>query len=315
MKKKPTAKPPVSGVEQKDAVERLRRQGRSNKEIAEDLEISANMVAELISQLIKEGRTEDRRRRPKASWHDIADERTQTIITMLEQHATLSEIAAVIGVTTKERVRQLIQSIRNKHGNGVFRPAQRVWNPNQAAKKLKVSPSLIVELCRSGQIPVEKPAVRPYDHWLIGEVGMKVLRKHSTVKQERVCLECGTTFKHGGTNTVTCSDKCSHTRRAKQRYAEGEPESFVGWRRDLWEALQLHRIPEVEEWLPIGQAAQRTRLSQMQLLWLRRRKIVSVFLHPTKTWRGRPVMMFSASEMEIARQVYRKWQSRKRKKR
>lgn len=288
----------------------LRHEGRTNREIAAALELSVTTVAYMAKELIRKGKIEARSGNEHlvangvCNWLKLDDCTTRTIISLVKRRATLRQIGEAIGVTY-ERARQLIGHIAAKHGEGVFVLSEPIWTAVEAAKELKVTAAVVNVVCASGDVSCRRRGTTGRGHWLINDSGMKALQRHPLVTQERTCVVCGATFKHDGARVITCSDKCwgERRRRRLERSVSEQPTltSLAGWYRVLWQELQTHSIPEDDEWLGLGEAARRTGLSNMQLVWLRRRKVLTIRPHPLKVWRGRPVALYAASELEIVR--------------
>ncbi len=243
----------------------------------------------------------------RALWRDLENERTKTIIHLVKRRASLAEIGKAVGIT-RERARQIIALITREHGEQVFAPDEEIWTASEAACELNTSPVVVHKICAAGEIPCRRRGCDNRGAWLIAEDGMELLRKHRLITRERTCVVCGTVFIANRMHAIVCSRECSDKRQRQlsANYATGKPtlRSLQGWRRDLLRRLESHRIPQDEEWLTVTEAEQRTGLSTMQIIWLHRRRIVTIRPDPVKTWRGRPVVTYAASELEIARQAY-----------
>jgi len=229
---------------------------------------------------------------------------------MVKTRATLQEMGDELGCT-REWVRQVIGWMRQGHGDQIFASEEAIWTPQEAASELEVSPNIVSVLCRSGEIPTRRRGVNEDGAYLIYEEGMRLLRVHLMVKKKRVCVVCGHTFDAGNIRMITCSEKCSKKRHYQQRekYTDQDPtiDSLRGWKKELWQRLQSHQIPKNEKWLTLSGAVQLTGLSRMQLAWLRLRNIVTIHHDPGRiaTRTGKPMALYAASEMKIARQIFK----------
>ncbi|MDP2587813.1 MAG: helix-turn-helix domain-containing protein [bacterium] len=289
-----------------EQIVKLRQVGYSNEDIAEVLGLSVSYTYSVIRKLVSEGKLAPPLGK-EVKWRDLENESTQTIIKMVKHRSTLAEIGNRLGLT-KERVRQLILLIRQAHGEEVFATDNPLWTSKEVADKLGVTAVRINQICDSGEVTCRR---RGSDSgvWLIQESEIDKLEEHHLITGTRTCTICDKTFvyKAGLGSRQVCSDKCleEYHRQRRAAYADQQPslDSLVGWRKDLWQRLQSHRIPKNEEWLTITSAARRSGLSKMQLRWMRLRNIVTIRPHPVKTWRGQPVATYAASEMAIARQA------------
>lgn len=293
---------------------KLRQDGYATEEIAKLTGYSVKSIRYLAHQLILAGRTVPLRRGTKSSsgfWHNLEDERTQTITKMVQQRATNKEIGVAFGYT-REWARLVINDMREEHGETIFVSDNSTWTPGEAADELEVASHIIIDLCRSGEIPATR---RGESSYLISEESMRLLRVHPRVIRKEHCLICERMFtlderKH---KRVVCSSKkCLagyHRQRRAAFLARGITfASLKGWRREVWQKLQTHHLPQKEQWLPFVAALQKSGLSQMQLSHLRECKIITTRPHPVKKARtGRPAALYAASEMKIIRKVFRKY--------
>lgn len=238
--------------------------------------------------------------------------RVQTIIEMKKRRATLEAISLALDGLSQEYARQLVARVAQERGEDVFKPDEPLWSTKEAADALGVSHSTVTLLCANGEVPCRRRGLQEYrSSYLIDEAGMERLRRHPKITGEKACVICGGTFvakAKGRNKALTCSQKCRRERVSQWRasHAAREPtlDSLEGWRKEVWLALQRHRIPEDEAWLSVGGAARRSGLTLAVVWRLKRRKIVTTRAHPTKTWRGRPILTYAASQMEIVRRVY-----------
>lgn len=237
------------------------------------------------------------------------DQRISIIIALVKQRATLEKIGKKIGRTT-ERARQLIKQIVQQKGRKVFKTKNPLRTAREMAKKIGTTAKIINQICANGEVACKRRGDSIKSIWLIRASEIKNLKAHPLIKRQRICVICKKTFvyKYVQENKQTCSQECSKefSRQRRAAYADQEPtlESIEGWRKDLWQRLQSHCIPKDEKWLKISEASKYTGLSEMQLKWLRHRNIVTIKYDPSRTWRGKPMTIYAASEMEIARKVF-----------
>ena len=237
---------------------------------------------------------------------DIGNQRTQTIVEMRRRRASFQEIGYEIGVT-REGARYLVAKIAKAHGNKVFESQEQLWTQAEAAREIGVSQNTIHRICARGEVPCyRRGKTGRSKSYLVDKAGIEALRQRFSA----VCTICGQKFAHSWPyrSPKLCSNtSCWRALKRRQRAAvlqkEPSAESLRGWLKDLWEKLQNHRIPENEEWISWTEAMSASGLSQIQLTWLRERRVISVRPHPKRKWRGQPKRSYAASEMEIARQV------------
>jgi hypothetical protein len=285
---------------------KLRNEGRLNREIANMLDLPMWRVSNIVSVLLVEGKLQKRKKGNQnnpACWRDIKDERTQTIINaMRERRSTLQEIGKVLGVTG-ERVSKLIAKIAQTHGIKVFEPQEQLWTVAQAARELGVSAHAIHGMGTRGDVSFHRRS-KGSTPALINKAGMDVIRQRLSL----ICTVCGKQFiyKLGQGSRKACLDaSCLKELGRRKGFVQKEPsaESLRGWRKDLWEILQNRQILKDEKWVPISEAVLRSGLTKMQIIWLQKRRVVRVCTDPKKKWRGQPIKLYGASEMDIARQV------------
>lgn len=294
--------------EREEQIIRLREEGHSNEAIAEALGLSISATMSWVCVLLAEGLIARRQgsgfQRDDATWRDVSSERVQIIIRLKKQRATLEEIGTVLGVT-RERARQLIKKIAAEHGEDVFNLDEPLWTIQEAAEELGVNAGVIISLCQQEEISYRRRS--------LSQDSMEALKRHPRITGERICATCKKTFIHtpgqyGG--HIVCSDKCleelDRVRREECLAKEPTLDSLAGWRRELWQRLQLHKPPKKEKWLTLSEACTATGLSKMQVGWIGLRRIVTIHRDPSRIARktGEPMALYAASEMEIARQVY-----------
>lgn len=308
----PAGRPYLSNEEyarREEPIIKLREKKYSNQKIAERLGISYHKVTDRAHKLISRGLVKKRDPGSKATWKTLRSSRTRIIISMVKKRATLGEIAKKLGLTSRERARQLINKIKTKHGPDVFKSNRRLWTVTEAAEELKTKREVINKICDAGEVSCRRRNADDASVWLIDNAGMKALKKHPLITKQEFCSVCGKSFKkgEGEGGLLICSEKCRKYLNAErhQKYSTQEPttDSLGGWVKELWQRLQFYVIPDDEEWLTLTEVEQRSQLSVMQISWLRRRKIVTIRPHPTKMWRGQPVATYSASEMKIASEI------------
>lgn len=149
---------------------------------------------------------------------------------------------------------------------------------------------------------------------------------------EKKCIVCKKKFITHETkkrqSRITCGKRCAKKYQANsflyrlvdfdqlRRKLLNEPPSIksipILWMRKLWLRLQNHSLPENEEWIGLFEARRRSGLSNMQLTWLKMRKILTTKPNPAKiNNQGQPTNSYAASEIKIAGRLYRKWKKKK----
>lgn len=300
--------------EYEEKIIELRKLKYSDKKIASVLGISKILVSRLTIPLIKDGRISHRQKGIKraAAWRDLGNDRTKMIVGMVRRCATLQDIGNALGVS-RERARQLIKKISEEHGEHLFTSDKTFWTVPEAADELKTSASIISAICTAGEVSCRRRGTiidRKKGTRLIDSDSLEVLRNHPRVTRQKVCVMCGATFITSNRRGLMCSDSCRDKRRLQTRYCNERPtpDRLHGWHMELYIRLQSHCLPEHENWLAIFEAQRRTDLSRMQLTYLRTRNIVTIRPHPAKTWGGKPVATYAASELAIAKEVWEEFQ-------
>lgn len=240
--------------------------------------------------------------------------RVAKIIKLKKERATLAGIAKAVDCSPM-RVLQVINAITKKRGKEVFRPDNVLLSVREAAVQLGTSAETVLALITSDQVPAQCRCGGK--GFLLASAGMEALRKHKLITRKLTCTVCEKEFKigtHQGRKT-TCSDQCARehkkVRQVKTLTEIPIQSTLRGWHKKLFDRLFSHYISLADEvWLLPSEAHNLTGLSSMQLEWLRKRSVVSMYDHPTKKWRGRPVLQYARSEMVIAKEVYEKYCNR-----
>ena len=235
----------------------------------------------------------------------LENKRVQTVIAMVKQRAPLREIGTATSVS-HETVRNLIKKIAQEHGKEVFESSKPFWTVAEAADEIGVDPTAIRRICSQDKISYQRRSNQQKSTYLIDEVGMKTLRERfsgrcSICRQESVNKKG---YRHQVCSNAACIRERYRRSRTNMLEKEVSLESLRGWRKDLWERLQDRLLPEDEEWIDRHEAIARSGLSKMQVSWLQLRSIVTTHPHLEKKWRGKPITLYAASEIEIARQVF-----------
>lgn len=305
---KKTAKREERRVLEEQIIE-LRSQGRSDAEIADLLKVSKPRVCYIAHCLICENRIERRfPGRPLGRTKiDLASERVQTILTMMKSGARYREIGKALGVS-HGRVEQIIRRIRRDHGDAILDAG--LVSCVQAAQELGILPLTLQRRCRAWGITMYR---RGWHGTFISTSDLAVLRETMS-KQCVICNKAFTPLKRGKTANI-CSMRCSNER-SRIRYQEvrdGKRDlSRVNqWYAELIAKLRGRAVPPDEQWLVLSKAVQRGGLTRMQVIWLGYRQILSRKPDPVRMWRGKPITLYAASELDIAKEVYKAWKLRK----
>ena len=139
--------------------------------------------------------------------------------------------------------------------------------------------------------------------------------RDKTQRRQKKCVVCGKIFVHtwGQNAKRTCSPACAkerHRLRNEELRSGGEGK-HLGWHRELAAALQDRALAQDEQWLAISEAAKKSGLSMMQIIWLGTRSMIHVRGDTRRRWGNRPVRLYAASELDIAKKVYEEWKKRK----
>ncbi|MBI3255339.1 MAG: hypothetical protein HYZ63_00015 [Candidatus Andersenbacteria bacterium] len=303
--RKVTRKPRLSEAvkaELEEKIIELRQKRRTLKQMARKLKLPKGVVARIAAQLVREGRVKSGHIKTPI-WHNRRSRRVRTVAAKLKARATLEEIGATLKVTT-ERARQLVDKITEYHGAELMESKERVWTAAEAAQELKIPLFIVDNLCRKGAIPCWRRNAEKKSGYLIGEPGMKKLRLHYRVTKQKVCEICKCKFEYRGKTFKTCSrldckeelERRSLTRRYKQNPSES---NLKGWMLSVWQRLQQRTFLGDEQWIGLTQATEITALTAMQLINLRRRKVIKGKPHPKRQREGNPWILYALGEIQI----------------
>ena len=233
-------------------------------------------------------------------WQEKHRERIATVVRMKREGATRRQISATIGLgfdTTKEFIEKMLEVL----GPEVFELEEQLLTIAEVARRTGMTQDFIRGLCETDSIP----------HYIRGEM-RQILIAESTVEalvelgmplKRYTCRNCGESFE-SELDRETCSDACRHEVLFKSGLVE---DRFIGWRREVQERLRTHTIPTDEEWLRRSSASKRAGLNHNQLMYLRKCGLVS-FGERRGRRRGQLYYVYSASQMDIVREVYRAFQ-------
>lgn len=300
-------------AERKRNIIKLRNDGLTNHEIANSLKVNYSTLIGIVSELIKEGCISPNYHRNTVR-RDLNSKLAQTIIGLKKQGATLKEIGNAIGGVTRERARQIIKRIAKEHGGDVFIPDEPFWTISEITSKIGLSQYCIRLLCRRNKIPCKRRIGIRHEYLLTQESIDALARYVKEKKEKRICKICGCLLNSRLYDVLVCSPECY--KKYCQRYREKlfvqkiTSNNLRSWRLKLWQMLQFHKLPKNEQWVTISEFAKKTGLSQTQVCWLAKRKIIVTHNHPTKKWLidGKtPILMYSASQAQIVRQVYEEY--------
>ncbi len=259
---------------------------------------------------------------PSAFWRNLADEKTQLIISMVNnQNATLEQIGFALGGLSREYVRQVIDAITTLYGEKIFTPSHGFYTIAEASDLVGgISVEAIRDLCRDGKISSKRRSTARRAKFLLDEEGIEALRQHIMFRLKEVetaCVVCGKVFlwcleDSSSVAPILCgSKKCRQERRSQTMKVlcaclptlESLHEE---WQRQVFMRLKEHELPEDDRWVPVDQAFQLAGVSIAQLYHLRRRRVVATMDHPTQKANktGRLVKLYSASQMAIIKEAY-----------
>ena len=292
--------PPKVWQEREERVLELRKNGFSQRAIAEKIDLSNSVVQNITHRLICAGRCEWPR---NDSRYELANERSQTITRMKKERATLREIGAKLGITS-ERVRQIVARMTTIYGGGIFEPERTLFTSGEVSAQLGIPRTTLGYLYRKGKIPfTRRPGSREF---LLTEESLSTIAAYPSPSEERVCEICGKQFVTKHVSPHTSCFVCRYWL-AKKRGLR--PESLTGWRQEVRKKIAAYDMePDTKMWLTLTSAVRRAGISRMQFLWLVFHGVFTTRPHPTKLWRGRPVTIYAESEMDIVREVRRVFQ-------
>lgn len=244
--------------------------------------------------------------------HPVSEERARIIIQKKQERAPFLEIGAELGMSA-QRAQQLHKQLLQERPEAEELLKTKFRTAGDAAREVRASPGLVRRLCIEGQIPhTERNGLKRHVVLLLTDEGIEALRLHPAVSLERRCVICRRFFQRRsrrGDCPACPDDGCQREYQRQCHVAcanrEATLDTLSEWHRELLQRLQNHQPPPDEKWLTVSEAARCSGLSTMVVSWLKTRKILTTHDHPTKIWRRqRPVQLYAASEIFIARQVF-----------
>src|SRR3989344_1750665 len=234
-------------------------------------------------------------------WH----RRKRIIVRLVKQGKDAAKIGIILG-RTRERVRQLMNEIRDVCGADVF-DGKKLWTIPEAVallrrKKINARAGIIHRLCERGEIF----SVLDGGKRLLPAQSIEALKRHPRITHRCQCKKCGRRF------VCEISPLCRRCRKeAKKKYQRAylrKPatrELVEGWHKLLYELLQASPPLNGEEnWLLPHEAMGIARITYTQLWILRRKRMVKTKPHAHKRWRGKRIRTFAESEMKIVREAH-----------
>ena len=197
----------------------------------------------------------------------------------------MKEIAESIGVRSVERVRQLRADMRAEHGGQIFAdPALSIMTTVQVAREIGRDRVTLAQICarhrwayvRIGISPEEVAAGRRANRsYLFAPLNVLMLKGwlNGTVKLQ--CGICDSEYEESaitrGGPTLYCPT-CRARKRVDQtiHMARGE-HNLTGWLRRAHELLMQSSQEEEMDWLDPFDAAERIRITHVQLNYARKR--------------------------------------------
>ena len=245
-----------------------------------------------------------------AFWRNLANQKTQFVIGMVNNNLTLGEIGAALGGKSREYARQLIGQMEKYHGKKIFESREKVYSLAAVAKKLKVFSGTLSLFCRENGFALKKCGRRQ----MFTREMIQQLRNHPKIAGKRECVVCKKTFtpKNVTKRRIVCSKKCRRERHTQKHDAlireVPTAQTLRGWHSQVWQKLQEYTIAKAEVWLSLKHACVIAGISPPELIWLARRNIVATKPHPFKMWKGRRMRVYATSQMNIIRKAYQAYQ-------
>ena len=241
---------------------------------------------------------------------NLKSPRVQTLITGRRKRLTLEEMRHTLGqvegkVISRQGIQQLVMKITKLHGKEVFDLpiGKRRWTRDEAAAEIGISPGTFAQFCKKKNGKGR--------HWRIRTAEVMRVKRLVAQRKNLPCPICGKSFAHAGTvvNKRACSKECARETQRKRysQLARGKP--YVRkpslWHTKLEKALcNPQKKTGKETWLTVGEA-HRTfpALSEMQIIWLRYRRLVRTRRHRTKKWHGRAVATYATRDLLVAEKI------------
>lgn len=291
--------------------------GSTRQEIGAEVNCSYETTCRTLHRLVNEGKIDVQQYTERNVLVQRLRERDQARLPVLMQDRTLGEIGEDLGVT-RERVRQLrrrllaqlddTETVRQGDANG-----ERLYTTVEAANIVGMPKQWVLKQIWDGHLgTVQRRGKR---HYRLTEAQLQQLRSQEKTQHEGTeisgqCSQCGEAFSY--TRSLRSSKRpprqaCPKTQCANAaRYQEHKVETRKRrkeWIQVVTERIQTAQTLPDEHWLTESKAVQRAGISPMQLSWLTLTGGLTIKAHPTKRWRGKPVRLYAASQLDTIRTV------------
>lgn len=285
---------------------------RNTCEIAKILKVKEYQVANARALLIATRRTKKFSGSAKSGfWRDLNHEKTQLVISMVKQRATLEQIGFALK-TTREHVRQTINRITKCHGSHIFEAEVCFYGLAQVSEMVGVSRQVIRNLCQRGVVSCKRRSTACSSEYLFDRDSLEILRAHFAQRQNATCPVCKEKILPKPRNcfystcgSQSCKKRWRHQKRAELLGSKTTVSSLrLPWQKEVFLRLQNHIMPASEKWLLHSDAAVAAGIGPCQLWYLGKRGVITVAQDPVLRGRtGNPLKLYSASQMAIIKQV------------
>lgn len=235
--------------------------------------------------------------------------REKKIQELTDQNLTVREIGRKVECSYG-RIQQIQQEMIARHGSNIFQRPRPIL---EISRELKKSSSKILQACTSlGIIPLMRPRKKG-DIAFLGAVEIARVKDFLAQPVRGECVVCHNMFILPAPCTspiLICSSECRKIRKKQRhkRLSSGPPEKTQpdSWLKRFWEGKSREKPINNERWEPITVAVRESKLSKMQIQWLRQRQIISVQPDPQRTWRKKPIALYPIKLLRRAAAILRK---------
>lgn len=290
-------------------VDRLYCLGKLNTQIAEELGMGVTLVSHYISQLKKLDLSRERKRGRKARKTQRRLQQEQIIISVTNNGGNMEAVAREFRKhwlgKTREYVRIIIEDMR-KEGIAPTTYTDTV-HVRKAAETLGLRYDDVVAICRLGiieyyELKTDNDSVP--SSIFIKKKELSDLPIWIEIYNESRCPVCNKYFSNFGQKPcrATCSDECWNIH--KKEIRKKHYESGVTDKNSLSFRVKTILPGPSDVWVTLAEAAEKTRLKDIQIRHLVRLKVLLARDHPTKKWRDKSVITVSLNQVEFVAKVY-----------
>lgn len=256
----------------------------------------------------------------------LRKDRDEELEKMLRERFSQADISRRFNFT-RERARQLVNGFKQRRAINPISTEPEFYTVREAAKSLAIGLDAFIsildhEVNKKGKkfyILNVRPDSREVK--LIPRENLERLKEIVDQRKIPICRVCEKKFdlkkrnKIPGSNVWgrVCSLSCSRKYTREKQLEPTNPKRQSALIKEIYSALQAapQLEPQGEERITLFEAVRLTRLTISQIQYLKDRSILITLPHPSKTWRGRPTITYSKTQLQIVKEVVEKHVLRK----